>query len=101
MSVKINLKPVSEEQKWKSINNGDFIVIETNQKHPIDSGLYRVFTILPEESMSNPNFDPTPNFILIPMFGGPFPNGLFPYMLTELPFPNITRVISKINIEVE
>jgi hypothetical protein len=40
-------------------------------------------------------------YVLLPMFEGPFPEGMFPYMLTEGPFPTIKQIVTKVHIEVE
>lgn len=99
MSVNINFRPTSNETKWKSVKNGDFAVIEGTQDHPIPSGLYRIFVV--QQEMDPPAEGFAINYLLVPMFDGPFSQGMFPYMLTESPFPSIKQVVNKVHIEVE
>lgn len=103
MSININFKPISNESKWKSIVNGDFVVIENSPTHPIPSGVYRIFII----PVNAENLDPSissftlpKQFIIVPMFDGPFEIGMFPYIITQ-PYPNIKQLINKIHIEAE
>lgn len=99
MSVNINFKPISNESKWKSIVNGDFVVIENSPNHPIPSGVYRVF-IIPIDITAKVDIPFNQQFIIIPMFDGPFEIGMFPYMANQ-PYPLIKQLINKINIEAE
>lgn len=99
MSVNINFRPTSNETRWNSIKNGDFAVVEGNNQHPIPMGLYRIFTI-PAESQINPEVKQQ-NFLAIPMFDGPFQDGMFPYMISENPFPLIKQIVNKVHIDVE
>ena len=96
MSVNINFNETSNETKWNSIKNGDFAVIQGNTSHPIPSNLYRIFTVLDDET------DQKVSFILLPMFDGPFQQNMFPYLIpTSAAPPIISKMIHKISINAE
>ena len=94
MSVNININPVSNEAKWASLANGSFAIIEQTTDHPIPSGLYRIFVVNIRQASG------VKEFIVIPMFEGPFNPDMFPYMITENP-PTIRQLVHKVNIDVE
>jgi hypothetical protein len=100
MSVNINFRQTTNETKWNGLKNGDFAVVEGNQQHPLPPGLYRVFKMDQEVPLIDPNAKQY-TYVLLPMFEGPFPEGMFPYMLTEGPFPTIKQIVTKVHIEVE
>jgi hypothetical protein len=82
--------------------NGDFVVIEGSPEHPIPSGVYRVFTIpvSGEQIIMAGEQRVEKQFIIVPLFDGPFEIGMFPYMVNQ-PYPIIKQLINKIHIEAE
>lgn len=98
MSVNINYKEATNVQKWKTLQNGSFVILEGNPTHPIPKGLYRVFVIDPPEECVGANV----SFALSPLFAGPFPENLYPYMITdEENLPTILNKVSQIHIDVD
>ena len=98
MSVNINYKTLTNEQKWATLKNGDFIIAEGTPSHPIPKGLYRIFTITPDDEAFK--FDVT--ITLLPLFDGPFPNNMFPYMITDKEnLPTIINKVSQVLIDVD
>lgn len=98
MSVNINYKETTNTEKWKTIQNGAYLVIEGNPTHPVPKGLYRVFIINPPEESS----DTDKSFALFPLFDGPFPENLYPYMITDGEnLPTILNKVSQIHIDVD
>lgn len=106
MSVNITYFETSNETKWKSIiKNGDFAVIEGTPEHPIPEGLYRVFLLPREQDLdlvpNVPNVQQY-NYLLLPMFDGPFLDNMFPYMIdAEGVLPPIKQIVTKILIEAQ
>jgi hypothetical protein len=95
MSVNINYKPPTNIQKWKTLQNGAFAIIEGNEPHPVPKGLYRIFLTNNEEMTGL-------IFILLPLFDGPFPDNMFPYMMPDGDnLPTIINNVSQIHIDVE
>jgi hypothetical protein len=92
MSVKINFKPSSNEAKWNLIKSGDFAVLEGTQENPIPQGLYRIFVAVDEKQQKT--------YLLTPLFDGPFEDGMFPYMVTNM-LPKLIQPVSKLHIEAE
>lgn len=91
MSVNINLKQTSNEDRWLSIKSGDFAIIAGTNEHPIPEGLYRVFSV-PTDDHSQ--------WFITPMFGESFEDGMFPYMVCNPP-PLIKQTVHRVHIEVE
>lgn len=98
MSVNINFRPTSNATRWASIKDGDFVILEGNQEHPVPAGLYRIFVMPPDPTSETAS---RPQYVLLPMFDGPFNPGLFPYVLSEGTLPEIKHLIHKVHIEVE
>lgn len=95
MSVNINYKPPTNNQKWISLQNGAFAVVEGNAAHPVPKGLYRIFLTNNEEMTGI-------IFILLPLFDGPFSNNMFPYMMPyDDSLPTIINKVSQIHIDAE
>ena len=94
MSVSINFKPSSNEDKWKTLKSGDFVFLENSTEHPIPIGLYRVFIIVGEEEPHDKNI------FIVPMYDGDFGN-MFPYMVNTPPYPVMKHKVDHINIDVE
>lgn len=93
MSVNISFKQSSNQSKWDSIKNGDFIFLDTSEHHPIDAGLYRVFEFPGQEQKT---------YAIIPLFEGVFTEGMFPYMIDgTIPPPPIAHKVNKLHIDVE
>jgi hypothetical protein len=42
-----------------------------------------------------------PIYVVLPLFEGPFTQGMFPYVITEGTLPTIKHLAHKINIEME
>ena len=102
MNVNIKFLPVPNETKWIPIKNGDFAILGTNADNPIPEGLYRIF-IVPKENEEIVDIiypESRDKYILIPMFDGPFPEGMFPYLLNKKTFPPIVNIANQINIEI-
>lgn len=98
MSVNINYKEPTNLLKWKTLQNGEFIIIEGNSFHPVPKGLYRVFILNPPEE----SFDSDTSYALLPLFDGPFDENLYPYMITnEENLPTIINKVSQIHIDVD
>lgn len=98
MSVNINYKEPTNLLKWKTLQNGSFVIVEGNSSHPIPKGLYRVFILNPPEE----SFDSNKSFALLPLFDGPFTENLYPYMITdEENLPTIVNKVSQIHIDVD
>lgn len=96
MSVNIKFKQVSNDTKWTTIQNGDFAIIEGDEKITIPNGLYRIF-IVPSQTNNEPRI-----ICLIPIFEGPFAEGLFPFFLPfQSPLPRLVQQVNKINIDAE
>jgi hypothetical protein len=93
MSVSLNIRHISNEDRWNALENGAFILLEGSSVHPIPSGLYRVF-IMPSD---HPGISKT--WFLVPMGDGPFEVGFYPYGVESQP-PPLKQVISHVNIEV-
>lgn len=98
MSVNINFRPTSNATRWASIKDGDFAILEGNTEHPIPAGLYRIFVMFDDPGNEVAK---QPQFILLPIFDGPFNPGMFPYIIAEGPLPEIKHLIHKVHIEVE
>lgn len=103
MSININYKSPTNLQKWNTLQNGTFAIIEGTQEHPFPKGLYRVFIM---RNIDEPPIEPVEpdvvSYILIPMFDGPFEDGMFPYMLpVSNKMPEIINKISQVHIDVE
>lgn len=95
MSVNINYKPPTNVHKWQTLQNGAFVIIEGNESHPVPKGLYRIFLTNNEDNTGIV-------FILLPLFDGPFPNNMFPYMLPyDDNLPTIVNNVSQIHIDAE
>lgn len=92
MSIIINIKESDPQTKWETIKNGDFVILEGNTKDPVN-GVFRVFTISSNQNESK-------KFIIVPIMDGPFEEGMYPYII-ESPYPTISKIIQKINIEIE
>ncbi len=92
MSVKINFRAAPEAQKWATVQNGDYAILEGI----VPDGLYRIF-LIPQQD--------TGEIVtcLFPLFDGPFAEGLFPFFLDPdtTGYPKLKHRISKINIDVE
>jgi hypothetical protein len=103
MSVNITYKPLTNEQKWNSLQNGSFAIVEGNQEHPIPNGLYRIFIMRDEEVVpTEPGESPIVSYILVPMFDGPFVDGMYPYMLPiSNTMPPLLHKINQILIDVD
>lgn len=89
--IDIKLNPTSNESRWKSVKNGDFLLIEGTAEHPIPNGLYRAFI------MHN-------SYFLVPMFEYDFPADMFPYFIStenNPTYPTIVNTVNKISIEVQ
>lgn len=99
MSVNINFRPTSNATRWSSIKDGDFAILDGNQEHPIPSGLYRVF-VMPADPQAEVA-QPMPQFVLLPIFDGPFNPGTFPYIVSSAPLPEIKHLIHKVHVDVE
>ncbi len=90
MSVQIKFRAAPESQKWESIQNGDYAILEGI----VPDGLYRIFVI--------PQPDNDRTICIIPLFDGPFTDGQFPFFLEGKDnFPKLKHRISKVNIDVE
>ena len=96
MSVNVKFtQTISNETKWQSIHNGDFSIIDGDEKFSIPNGLYRIF-IVPSQT------DDPKTICLVPMFEGPFAEGLFPFFIPFLsPLPHIANAVNKVNIDAE
>lgn len=95
MSVNVKFKQVSNDTKWSSIQNGDFAVLEQGESG-FPSGLYRLF-LVPSQVETEPK-----TLCLIPMFDGPFAEGLFPFFIPFTPpFPRLVQKVNRINIDAE
>ena len=93
--ININYKPPTNTQRWKTLQNGSFAIIEGNATHPIPKGLYRIFLTNNED---NTNLV----FILLPLFDGPFPQNLFPFMLQDdSDLPTIVNTVAQVHLDVE
>lgn len=95
MSVNINIKQITDNSKWETVNSGDFVILEGTPEHPIPHGLYRVFIISDSDSPLNKNI------FIVPMFDGPFEGKMFPYVISNVPFPKIIHIVNHVNIEVK
>lgn len=100
MSVSLNIRHISNEDRWKSLKNGDFVLLEGSPEHPIPSDLYRVFE-MPNTEVELPNGASMGNkmWFIVPMGDGPFPDGFYPYSVSN-PLPPLKQVIKHVNIEV-
>jgi hypothetical protein len=90
MSVNINIKPTSNDDKWAAMENGDFAILSGNKENPIPEGLYRVFMANAEKM----------EYFAIPMFEGPFEIGMYPYMIS-LPRPPLKCIINTVHIDIQ
>lgn len=96
MSVSLKISTISNEERWSAIRSGDFVLLDKRNEHPIPAGLYRVFK-LPGQVTTEMG---TPaEIFVVPMFDGPFEDGLFPYNVSA-PYPKIAQVIADVKIEV-
>ena len=93
MSVNINFRPSSNDSKWDAVKNGDFAVLEGNPENPIPQGLYRIFIVSTDGGQIRV-------WVILPLFDGPFSEGMFPYMV-NIPPPKLVQTFNKLHIEVE
>jgi hypothetical protein len=92
MSVSLNIRPISNADRWNALENGAFVLLDGSDEHPIPPGLYRVFQIPNEET-------PGKVWFIVPMGDGPFEVGFYPYNVSN-PLPPLKQVIGHVNIEV-
>lgn len=91
MSVQINFRAAPDSQKWNSVQNGDYAILEGI----VPDGLYRIFIIPQQESGERV-------ICLFPLFDGPFAEGLFPFFIdSKVGYPKLKHRISKVSIDVE
>lgn len=91
MSVQINFRAAPDSQKWNSVQNGDYAILEGI----VPDGLYRIFIIPQQESGERV-------ICLFPLFDGPFAEGLFPFFIDgKAGYPKLKHRISKVSIDVE
>lgn len=92
MSVNINFTPPSNVDKWKSVENGDFMFLKGTAIHPIPDGLYRIF--LMEDKVEN-------NIFIVPMFNGPFELNMFHHVFQiDLDSPLVIEKVKNISISI-
>lgn len=99
MSVNINYTETTNLQKWKTLNNGEFAILEGNHHHPIQKGLYRVFIITPDDDELPQELNVS--YALLPLFDAAFPANMFPYMMpNDENLPKIINKVSQVHIDV-
>lgn len=97
MSVNINYTETTNLQKWQTLNNGEFAILEGNSQHPIPKGLYRIFVVTPDEKA----FDSDISYALLPLFDAAFPANMFPYMMpNDENLPPVINKVSQVHIDV-
>jgi hypothetical protein len=77
MSVTFNVKPITNEGKWKAVKSGDFLVLEPVPDHPIPAGLYRAFIL------TEPDHNEKRTYCILPLFDGTFAENMFPYTFPD------------------